>query len=240
MKITRNHLRHFIQEELINLSPRALSEDWAGEGRQIQDEMWYNEQLTELKRLLKINLNADETEQLEELYGKIGLEWGMGYDAEPLTIERIGMEILAAEAAAAKLEKETPVDCDEADWGDPRCPRMPELPQDPPEPEPEGFPPLPEGSKITRRQLRQIINEELSRLNEEATNVRSYLVKRGDTLSGVTQRFSPPEVTIEMNAALNNLSHPYTIVAGKNILLYTTPEYEGEANPPLVDHPSTW
>ena len=94
--------------------------------------------------------------------------------------------------------------------------------------------------KITSKQLRQIIKEELSRLDEEATNIRSYYVKRGDTLSSVTQHHSPPEVTIEMNASLNNLSPPYTIVAGKSILLYVTPEYEGEASPPLVDHPSTW
>ena len=94
--------------------------------------------------------------------------------------------------------------------------------------------------KITRGHLRYLINEELSRLNEEATNIESYLVKRGDTLSGVTQRFSPAEVTIEMNAALNNLSRPYTIVAGKNILLYVTPEYEGDTDAPLAHHPSTW
>ena len=96
-----------------------------------------------------------------------------------------------------------------------------------------------ETMKITRRQLRHIINEELSSIIEtvDEKSVGNYCIRKGDSIASVTDRHSPKGVTWQMNAKLNDLKAPYTIHPKDNLKIWVTPDYEGEANCPQVKPP---
>ena len=94
--------------------------------------------------------------------------------------------------------------------------------------------------KITRRQLRQLINEELTSITESRDKywvVGNYCIRDGDSVASITKRHSPPGVTWQMNAELNDLEAPYTINPKDNLQIWVTHEYEGEANCPQVEPP---
>jgi len=92
--------------------------------------------------------------------------------------------------------------------------------------------------KITRKQLKQLIKEELGSITEADENsVGNYCIRKGDSVETITNRHSPKGVTWQMNAKLNDLKAPYTIHPKDNLKIWVTPDYEGEANCPQVDPP---
>lgn len=87
--------------------------------------------------------------------------------------------------------------------------------------------------KITRRQLRRLIKEELVRLVEQQVpqvepvpvTMGMYCVKEGDTLSAITAQYSPQDVDWQMNHDLNpEISDPDMIHPGQQVEIYLNPD----------------
>ena len=82
--------------------------------------------------------------------------------------------------------------------------------------------------KITRKQIRQFIIEQISESVSSDTLKGNYLVKAGDTLSAITVMHSPAGVTVEDNQKLNKrMDDPDKLREDEVIHIYVKPSYEG-------------
>jgi|10_taG_2_1085330.scaffolds.fasta_scaffold71405_2 hypothetical protein len=78
--------------------------------------------------------------------------------------------------------------------------------------------------------LRKNANEPIDRLP------MNYCVRKGDTLTSITETWSAGTATWMENAELNNLKEPYAIWPCQRLLVWTPPESQGMTGPSGPSH----